>query len=222
MRLNAFELKIIAIITMTIDHIGAVLFPQYLIFRYIGRLAFPIFAFFIVEGYYHTRDVKKYLGRLLAFALISEIPYDLAFHNVFFELAHQNVFFTLAIGLFLINLLENTGAFWIKGVWIIAFMWGADFLKVDYSYRGVALILIYYLLFERKWAKHLAGALWNIVFYTHQVPSLTVFPIQYAGAFATILLSLYNGERGPRIKYVFYVFYPAHLLIIYFIARILV
>lgn len=87
--MTSFILKLIAITTMLIDHIGAVLIPQnsqwYLVFRMIGRLAFPIFVFLIVEGFYHTKDIKKYLKRLGIFALISEIPFDLAFYNYMYR-----------------------------------------------------------------------------------------------------------------------------------------
>ena len=81
MGLSTFQLKWIAIITMLIDHIGAVLFPYELGYRIIGRIAFPIFCFLIVEGFSHTRDVRRYMVRLGIFALISELPYDLAFHG---------------------------------------------------------------------------------------------------------------------------------------------
>ena len=96
--LNSFQLKCIAIVTMLIDHIGAIIFPTQMGFRIIGRFSFPIFCFLLVEGFHHTKDVKKYMIRLGIFALISEIPYDLAFRNVFLEFERQNVFFTLLLG----------------------------------------------------------------------------------------------------------------------------
>lgn len=98
MGLNSFQLKCIAVITMIIDHTGAVLFPDNMTLRYIGRIAFPIFCFLLVEGFFHTRDVRKYMLRLGMFAVISEIPYDLAFRDTVIEFEHQNVFFTLFIG----------------------------------------------------------------------------------------------------------------------------
>ena len=100
MGINSFQLKWIAVITMIIDHTGAVLFPDDMVFRYIGRIAFPIFCFLLVEGFFHTRDVRKYMLRLGLFALISEIPYDLAFRDTVLEFEHQNVFFALLLGVF--------------------------------------------------------------------------------------------------------------------------
>ena len=98
MKLDSFQLKCIAILTMFIDHMGAVFFPGELMFRYIGRIAFPIFAFLLVEGYFHTRDVRRYMLRLGLFAVISEIPYYLAFRETILEFEHQNMFYTLFIG----------------------------------------------------------------------------------------------------------------------------
>ncbi len=102
MGINSFQLKWIAVITMIIDHTGAVLFPDNMVFRYIGRIAFPIFCFLLVEGFFHTRDVRKYMLRLGLFALISEIPYDLAFRDTVLEFEHQNVFFALLLGVVMI------------------------------------------------------------------------------------------------------------------------
>ncbi|WP_461817744.1 TraX family protein, partial [Faecalimonas sp.] len=99
--INSFQLKIIAIIAMIIDHIGLFFFPEHILFRIIGRISFPIFAFLIVEGFYHTRDIWKYMFRLGVFAVLSEIPFDLLTTGKVFDLRHQNVFFTLLIGVIL-------------------------------------------------------------------------------------------------------------------------
>ena len=94
--MNGQSLKLIAMLTMVIDHIGLALFPNEMIWRYIGRIAFPIFAFLIVEGFVHTSDFKKYIGRILVFAIISEIPFNLLVSGDVFDYTHQNVFFTFA------------------------------------------------------------------------------------------------------------------------------
>ena len=105
--LNSFWLKMIAITTMLIDHVGAVLLPQYPILRIIGRIAFPIFCFLLVEGFMHTHDVIRYMTRIGLFALISEIPFDLLFYGRILDGTHQNVFFTLFIGLVMLYYLTK-------------------------------------------------------------------------------------------------------------------
>lgn len=92
-------LKWIAVLTMVIDHVGAILFPDQIWMRVIGRVAFPIYAYCLAEGFRYTSDYRRYLGRLALFAILSEIPFDLAFYGVPFSFAHQNVFFTLTLGL---------------------------------------------------------------------------------------------------------------------------
>ncbi len=104
--MSGFLLKLLALVTMLIDHTGHVLFPGVMWMRYIGRLAFPIYCFLLVEGFLHTRDLRKYMGRLAVFAVISEIPFDLAIYGEFFEPAHQNVFITLLFGLMAISIMS--------------------------------------------------------------------------------------------------------------------
>ena len=146
--MSTFALKLVAIITMLIDHVTAVLIPPtswaYLTGRLIGRLAFPIFAFLLVEGFFNTSNVKKYLTRLGIFALISEIPFDLVFYNSFFNgvsikadlpnmfkdaglfdtmigrfMKHQNIFFTLFIGLLAIWLMSMVEKKYSKNLWYV-------------------------------------------------------------------------------------------------------
>jgi len=84
-------LKLIALITMIIDHVGAIFFPQYIWLRYIGRLSMPIYAFLLVQGYKHTRSFTRYAIRLAVFALLSEVPYDLLFRRTWLEFGNQNI-----------------------------------------------------------------------------------------------------------------------------------
>ncbi|MBQ2453108.1 MAG: hypothetical protein II497_01520, partial [Lachnospiraceae bacterium] len=99
-------LKLIAVVSMLIDHTGDVLFPGQLWLRYIGRLAFPIYCFLIVEGFIHTRNVMKYMARLLVFGIVSEIPFDLAFFGEISYPGYQNVFWTLLLGLMSIYMMS--------------------------------------------------------------------------------------------------------------------
>ena len=209
--MNSFQLKCIAIVTMLIDHVGAILFPAMIGFRIIGRLSFPIFCFLLVEGFHHTRDVKKYMVRLGVFALISEIPYDLAFRNVFIEFQRQNVFFTLLLGVGLMYVLQRTNRMYIKVCYILLAMWAALAAGMSYDYRGILLIMIYYYFRNNQTAKLVLGSAWNFLW----------TGVQQFGALAGIPIALYNGEKGKSMKYMFYVFYPVHLLILYFISSIL-
>ena len=207
MGLNSFQLKCIAIITMLTDHVGAVLFPDEMSFRIIGRIAFPIFCFLIVEGFFHTRDIRRYMIRLGVFALLSEIPYDLAFHGKLVDVTRQNVFFTLLLGIVLMYLLEKSPNIFIKAAEIFLVICAAEVLSTDYSGKGVLLILIYYVFKRWKEMYLCAGAAWNFLYGWGK--------IQCFGVMASFFLALYNGERGPGLKYFFYIFYPAHLLVLY-------
>lgn len=139
----------IAIAAMACDHIGAVLFPQYLEMRIIGRIAFPIFAFTLVEGFCHTKDVKKYMMRLGILALISEVPFDLAFWGVPLEFGHQNVFFTLFLGiamlyLYLKSIRTSRQIFAVLGMMLLS-----ELLHTDYNSAGLLMIFIFYMFREK-------------------------------------------------------------------------
>lgn len=222
--LSGSTLKLIAIITMLIDHIGAGIIEQMpnfytdttlhmldMIIRLIGRIAFPIFCFLLVEGFLHTSNVKKYASRLFLFALISEVPFDLAFKRQIFETSSQNVFFTLFIGLLTliaIDYFESNIIFKILSIFAGIFI--AYCLHTDYAGLGVVFIILLYLF--RKNIK-IRNIICSLVIITN------LFEITAPLAF--IPISMYNGERGFNMKYIFYVFYPAHLLLLYGIAQLL-
>lgn len=195
---------------MALDHTGAVLYPSQIWLRCLGRIAFPIFCFLIVEGFFHTHDVRRYMGRLGVFALISEIPYDLAFRGVPLEYAHQNVFFTLLIGIGMMVLLERNREWPVKAVILLLAMWLAVLIRSDYNFRGVLLIFVFYIFHESRWLAMTAGGFWNFLYQG---------VIQKYGVLSVLPLALYNGERGRKMKYFFYIFYPAHLLLLYGISR---
>ena len=208
--LDSFQLKCIAIVSMALDHTGAVLYPSQIWLRCLGRIAFPIFCFLIVKGFFHTHDVRRYMGRLGVFALISEIPYDLAFRGVPLEYAHQNVFFTLLIGIGMMVLLERNREWPVKAVILLLAMWLAVLIRSDYNFRGVLLIFVFYIFHESRWLAVTAGGFWNFLYQG---------VIQKYGVLSVLPLALYNGERGRKMKYFFYIFYPAHLLLLYGISR---
>lgn len=220
--INGYTLKMIAIFTMLIDHIGAitlgegllyqdyiqsnpVLFENlkilYMVMRQIGRLAFPIFCFLLVEGFMHTKNVKKYALRLLLFAFISEVPFDLALGGTFFDFNQQNIFFTLFIGLIVMIIASRfEGKVFFQLVIFTVGMLAGYVLNVDYSFMGIFLLeILYFFRFSRK-NQVFSGAvsvLWE------PTAALSFIPIWF-----------YNGERGRSMKYFFYWFYPVHILIL--------
>mgnify|MGYP002622784278 CR=1 FL=1 len=212
--LDNFTLKIIAIIAMTIDHIGYMFIArnttEYLIFRGIGRIAFPIFCFLIVEGFHHTKSPINYLIRLLLFALISEIPFDLAFFHTTFDWKHQNVFFTLAIGLSCLFCLEEMKTKKWFGIFLFVLFGIAYIIRCDYGVGGVMLICMFYFtgnFKDRFWMQFILSGLIFFLFYGS--PELP-------GLIAIILVNLYNGKRGyNKAQWIFYIFYPLHLIILH-------
>ena len=149
-RLDGTVLKLIACLSMFIDHLGAVCFSGMMGFRIIGRLAFPIYCFLLVEGAVHTCNMKKYILRMGIFALISEVPFDLAFYHRLVYMGHQNVFFTLGLGLLAIWFLEHPieqldiPDVLYKLLVIIAAGLIAEFLNTDYGFTGIEVICIFY------------------------------------------------------------------------------
>lgn len=195
---------------MAVDHIGIVFFPQYIIFRIIGRLSFPIFCFLLVEGFCHTSNLIKYMIRLFLFAVVSEVPFDLLFYGKPLDFSHQNVFFTLFLGVLMLYIYEMQAGGLAKLGSIVMTIILAEVLHTDYSYVGLLIILMFYLFYERVWPRNISVAAINIA---------AMGGIQCFGALAVFPISLYKGEQGRRVKYFFYAFYPAHLLLL-FMARI--
>ena len=212
--LSGFDLKCIAIFSMLVDHIGAFLYPSEVWMRYVGRLAFPIFGFLIVEGFVHTRNVKKYMVRLLAFAVISEVPYDLVrFHTLVYR-ENQNIYFTLFLALVCIYAMDRLRERPVLLMSVLAITGACTHyvIRPDYGIGGIAMILCFYVFrMQRTWQNFSVAAI-NICYYGK---------IQRAGALALIPIWFYNGTRGPSVKYFFYLFYPVHLLLLYLIRRYL-
>lgn len=201
--MTGFQLKLLAMLAMTADHIGAVFFPEIPLLRWIGRLAMPVLCFFIGEGLRHTRSPRRYLLRLTWFALLSELPFDLAFYGGI-EWGHQNVYFTLALGLLALWAIQSRG---MEG-WLLALTaaLAAELLGCDYGMYGVLLILLLDR-FHRARSEQLAGAaLLNLAFFGLQTQILSLIALP--------LLWLYNGKRGRDDRRLFYLYYPAHLCVL--------
>lgn len=212
--LDNFTLKLIAIIAMTIDHVGYIFIPRdttmYLLFRGIGRIAFPIFCFLIVEGFHHTKSPINYLIRLLLFALISEFPFDLAFFNTRVTWQHQNVFFTLALGLACLFCLEEMKTKKWFATFLFILMGISYAIHCDYGVGGVLLICMFYFTGSFRDSFWMQLILSGLIFYIFYGPQ------ELPGLVAIILVNLYNGKRGyNKAQWLFYFFYPLHLLILY-------
>ena len=231
--LTSFALHIMAMVFMIFDHLWGVFATDgYLWMTCIGRLTYPIFAFMIVEGYFHTKNLKKYVLRLLIFALISEIPFNLVMSSSWIAPLQQNVLWTFLIGILLIFLNEkaNKKALWVRilvfiGTALLGCLLGI-ITFVDYNHGGVLIILMFYVFRERKWWV-LLGQIVCLYFISVEVISGQFIPIELFGktfelvvqsfcVLALIPIWLYQGKQGPynkAIRYLYYGFYPAHLLL---------
>lgn len=142
---NRTQLKVVAIITMLIDHIGYIFFPKALWMRWLGRLALPIFIYQLVEGYELTSNFSKYFSRILFVAVLSEVPFDLAFFNTPFFWEYQSIFVELLICLFMLPVLDKTrGHYYFQGLIIFLFCVVAILLKADYNTYGILLTAMFY------------------------------------------------------------------------------
>lgn len=243
--ISGYWLKMIAVITMLIDHSAATILERILVqmpswapatvdnweqwyrldllLRGIGRMAFPIYCFLLVEGFHYTHSRRKYAARLFVFALISEVPFDMALNQSVLEFSYNNVFFTLFLGLRVImaadwvmerfssdNLTSEIGRITLLVViGMVGCALASYVISCDYGASGVIAIYIMYLLRSKR---ELGFAL--------AVVSLGVFSgeLELLALLMLIPLHFYNGTRGKQHKYFFYAFYPLHLLLLALIA----
>ena len=216
--LDGTALKLIALVSMVIDHVGYVLYPGARWLRAAGRLAMPIFAFCVAEGLSHTRDRRGYLLRMGAVGLVSEIPYDLMTRRTILEFTHQNILLSFFLAILALILYEEIRAR-VKGwagmllglVVLAAAARVSRPLKLDYNYTAVGLVYLFYLLRDTHPALRAGAAMawYGWLRRTGVGPwGLLAFP----------LLLLYNGKRGRGVKRFFYAAFPAHMLLIRLIA----
>lgn len=215
-------LKAIACVTMLLDHIGAIFVPgyyTYYILRILGRIAFPIYCFLLVEGVYHTRSPGKYALRLSLGAVISEIPFDLAFYGGP-TVEHQNVMLTLLLGFCVVEAGKQLPG-WIQFPATLALAWLAEWLGTDYGAWGVVLIFLFSLARQQHWPKWALVLVMGAVLLemdSAAVPFLWGLPIELFGLAALIPIFLYSGQKrraGKGSRLLGYGFYPGHLLVLY-------
>ncbi len=220
--MSSFTIKIIAILFMIIDHVGFFLFPQAAVLRAIGRLSFPLFAWLIANGARHTRNIDRYLARLLIFAFISQIPFSLAYQSVGLSYTHLNVLFTLFLGLLSIKILVNSSNKPLAAALIAFLALLAQVFNTDYGLMGVLSIVGFYVFFDdiKKtflWQSLIYVGILFLMIDLGQVVINEVSLTQPLALLSLIFVNSYNGKHGPKAKYLFYIVYPLQFLIFYFL-----
>lgn len=239
--ITSFGLHVLAMLFMFSDHLGAtVVVSDADWMTWVGRLAFPIFAFMTVEGFFHTKNLKRYALRLLLFALVSEIPFNLMMSGSIAYPFHQNVLwcFLLCLGLMQLNeKAKSTGKWWIRlltalGTFLLGTVVGmVSFM--DYMHYGVWTVLLFYFFRGKKWWIYLCQLVLLFIIndevgglaYEWNLFGKTVyFSKQYMAVLALLPIWLYNGRQGYHSKwfqYFCYAFYPVHILILGLLVRFL-
>lgn len=225
--LSGSSLKLIAMVLMLIDHTASVLLRNfepaitplfsigshqitiYYLCRLIGRMAFPVFAFLICEGYTHTSNKVKYGLNLLVFAFISEIPWNLE-HSGTWHFYAQNVFFTLFLGYAGICALEKYRNDYKKmAVCLLALLAVSFLIRADYGMSGFGFIIFLYITRNQKLVQAIVGSCF--------------LSSRWKAGLAFIPINMYNGKRGfikgKVFKYAFYIIYPAHMLILFILKK---
>ena len=208
---TSFVLKIIAVITMTMDHYSKIADgPEW--FSLVGRVSFPLFAFLIGEGFRYTKDRKKYFYRIFLYALVLQRPDLLSI-----EKYDGNIFFTLSFGILSLLILNNTKLNkFIKIILVIIIVVSAEMLTLDYGSYGVMIIIIFYLFRENNIMTAFSFTAVNILWISFFQMSAT----QLYSIFVLPLIFLYNGKEGKKMKLFFYLYYPLHLIVLYLLAEL--
>ncbi len=231
---SSMSLHIMAMVFMLCDHLWGTIVPGNDWLTCIGRISFPIFAFMIVEGYFHTGNLKKYVGRLLLFAVLSEIPFNLTMGSRWFYPIHQNVLWSFLISLGLIHWNEKVKA--TRKIWKQVFVGCVTVLlgyiiglvtMADFYHAGILTVLVFYFFRQKKWWSYICQllGLWYINMemlggfsYELHLGGETYFIVRQGFALlALIPIWLYRGKQGYHnklLQYAYYAFYPLHLLIL--------
>lgn len=222
--MNAFHVKVIAIIAMLVDHFALFFFPESVPLQVIGRISFPLIAWLIANGAIHTKNIDLYALRLILFAVLAQFPYELGFlvrgeHPLFL-----NVLFTLAFGLLAIRHLRSRHSQTLKVLGVGAFILLPYILNADYGALGVVSILAFYLLYRYPFASVGVQAFIYIVLANvgNSFPDLArlfnMHPVQEYAVVALPLILLYNGKRGLATHYFFYWFFVVQAFVYLFLS----
>ena len=207
--MSSFLLKIVAIITMTIDHIGLAFFGNKLILRKIGRIAMPIFAFQVGVGFKKTKSKLKYILRMICIALISELPFLFMLHSANYKSFSLNICFTFTLALlslYFLDLGKKNKFFYLASIIPVIL---SALIPMDYGIYGVTLVLLSYFFQNKKIMLAYSMIATAVIYYLVENNSIQLYML-----LALPFLCLYNGKKGIDLKYLFYTFYPLHMLIL--------
>jgi hypothetical protein len=212
--MSSFALKIIAVVTMLVDHIGFLFFPEEVIFRIIGRISFPLFAFLIAEGFIKTKNVESYLKRLSLFAVISQVPFfffeSLAGNNIF----SLNILFSLGLGVLTLLIITKVKSMPIKILGVAGILALVYFVNLSYGIYGILSILGSYIFLKNRKAGILALSILPFL-ETMRLFLVNIFFLQFFAVLSLIPIYFYNGNQGPKVhRLIFYWFYPVHLAVL--------
>lgn len=253
--ISGSTLKIIAAISMVLDHVSRIVLTNGIMthasysqisdeqwailseasdaLHVLGRIAFPLFCFLIVEGFLHTHDLKKYLRNMLVFAIIAEPIYDFVQTGQLFDLRQQNVMCELLLSLVFLIVLEKIQSlskrkrYIAETALIVLTALAAEYTKLDGGVYGIMLVAAFYLFHDSKAKMFFAAVCAVLLSSCHIVGGGFEFatanvlnPDVAAAVVSLLLINLYNGKRGLKLKYFFYIFYPAHLALLYGVSLI--
>lgn len=214
--LSQEALKGIACFTMLLDHIGATMVQGYAL-RIIGRIAFPIFCFLMAEGTFYTKNPRKYGLRLMIGALLSEIPFDLAFRGKL-TWEYQNVMLTLFLGFLTVEIIQRTEFDIVKLLAVSGGFALAEWANTDYGGFGVLLVVLFSQTRGKLWFQTIMVAMFSWMINSLKIPVLGILvPIEMFAIFAMIPIALYSGRKvtsNRAVQWGFYLFYPVHLMIL--------
>lgn len=211
--MTTFHLKLIAVITMVVDHIGVFFFPHVLFLRIIGRLSMPLFAWLIANGAHHTRDMRSYLTRLVSFGVLSQIPFMLINRQMNPQFYRLNILFGLTLGLATILLIHRTKSMFVRTGILVLIVWLAYIMNLDYGPVAVLMVIISYYNYKNMSRMFALNALVIVGYYTLPIvgellrnPYAAVNAVQLfqpVCLLSYIPVALYNGKEGPKTGYFF-------------------